>query len=147
MPCVVINALKKKKSHGRGFLKKKKANKQTLEDAAEPPCSRNKTPGGCNRSGSATPDRSFQLSLLTAERFLGEKRQAERNGCGRSEDGILRETLPHFTCTYGPPSKRSPLPPTLAPRTLKSSSSRNRPRALPRSLHKQTAPGCAGLGL
>lgn len=79
----------KKKSHGRG-LKKKKANKQTLEDAAEPPCSRNKTPGGCNSSGSATPDRSFQLSLLTAERFLGEKRQAEkRGGCGRSEDLIF----------------------------------------------------------
>lgn len=90
MPCVVINVFFFFKSHGRGLKKKKKANKQTLEDAAEPPCSRNKTPGGCNSSGSATPDRSFQLSLLTAERFLGEKRQAEkRGGCGRSEDLIL----------------------------------------------------------
>lgn len=92
MPCAIINALRKekKKVTRKRVFKKKKANKQTLEDAAEPPCSRNKTPGGCNSSGSATPDRSFQLSLLTAERFLGEKRQAEkRGGCGRSEDLIL----------------------------------------------------------
>lgn len=147
-----------KKSHGRGFKKKKKANKQTLEDAAEPPCSRNKTPGGCNSSGSATPDRSFQLSLLTAERFLGEKRQAEkRGGCGRSEDLILeilhsREALPHFTCTYGTPSKRSPPPPNTCshhsrPATLKSSSSRNPTHALSGSLHQQAVPGCADLGL
>lgn len=129
------------KSHTEGGFKKKskQTNPGRLEDAAEPPCSRNKTPGGCNSSGSATPDRSFQLSLLTAERFLGEKRQAEkRGGCGRSEDLILeildsKGNPPHFTCTYGTPSKRSPrLPNTRSrhprPATLKSSSSRNRPR-------------------
>lgn len=140
----------KKKSHTEGVLFcflffKKRANKQTLEDAAEPPCSRNKTPGGCNSSGSATPDRSFQLSLLTAERFLGEKRQAEkRGGCGRSEDLILE-----ILHSKGNPSAlhlhlgdtqqaQSPSPPTratpLAPRHTQVSW-RDPPRARSRSLH------------
>lgn len=61
-----------------------------------------------------------------------------------------RVTLPHFTCTYGTPSKRSPPPPTHATplaalhtqvQQLEGSTTRSFP------FPPQTAPGCADLGL